>query len=252
MAVPAAQILLVGFGCATAVGAGLVTLTRVSVKVRLAWSTCAQTGFMLVECGLCLFGLALVHLIAHSHYKAHAFLACGETVRKTRVVQMAQSPRRVGPLATGLAAAVGISATFAFSLFWNAFPVPMQSHKGFLVISGLAPTPLVLGAFESSFKKALVSLAQAVAIAAATSLLHIQTMRFFPNQTQHEQLHEGLLAFVVASFLSLFFLQYHLKALPNGGLSRVLYPSFKICAPFQRMLRIKKKKPNLFGFASAR
>ncbi|MCP6768719.1 hypothetical protein NL529_28150, partial [Klebsiella pneumoniae] len=26
--------------------------TRVSIKVALAWSTCAQMGFMLVECGL--------------------------------------------------------------------------------------------------------------------------------------------------------------------------------------------------------
>ncbi len=42
--------------CASAwsrpVVAALVMTTRVSVKVALAWSTCAQMGFMLVQCGL--------------------------------------------------------------------------------------------------------------------------------------------------------------------------------------------------------
>ena len=40
--------------------AGLVMLTRVSIKVRLAWSTVAQMGFMVLECGLGLTTLALL------------------------------------------------------------------------------------------------------------------------------------------------------------------------------------------------
>ena len=64
--------------------AGLVMLTRISIKVMLAWSTCAQMGLMLLECGLGLYELALVHLLAHSLYKAHAFLAAGETVAQAR------------------------------------------------------------------------------------------------------------------------------------------------------------------------
>ncbi|HVO00109.1 MAG TPA: NADH-quinone oxidoreductase subunit L, partial [Steroidobacteraceae bacterium] len=68
-AVPAARWLLVGIGLTTALLAGLVTLTRVSIKVRLAWSTVAQMGFMVMECGLGLYTLALLHLIGHSLYK---------------------------------------------------------------------------------------------------------------------------------------------------------------------------------------
>ena len=75
-----AQSLLVLIGGLTAVLAALVMMTRISIKVRLAWSTCAQMGLMLLECGLGLYELALVHLLAHSLYKAHAFLAAGETV----------------------------------------------------------------------------------------------------------------------------------------------------------------------------
>ena len=81
----AARILLTAFGLGTAMLAGLVALTRISVKVRLAWSTVAQMGFMVLECGLGLYTLAAMHLIGHSLYKAHAFLSASSTVRSTRL-----------------------------------------------------------------------------------------------------------------------------------------------------------------------
>ena len=78
--VAAAQWLLLLVAGPTAVFASLVMMTRISIKVRLAWSTCAQMGWMLVECALGLYELALLHLLAHSAYKAHAFLNAGNTV----------------------------------------------------------------------------------------------------------------------------------------------------------------------------
>ena len=87
-AAPAARWLLVGVGLATALLAGLVMLTRVSIKVRLAWSTLAQMGFMVMECGLGLYTLALLHLIGHSLYKAHAFLAASSAVQEARLRTM--------------------------------------------------------------------------------------------------------------------------------------------------------------------
>jgi NAD(P)H-quinone oxidoreductase subunit 5 len=66
----------------TTVLAALIMMTRISIKVRLAWSTLAQMGLMLVECGLGLYSLAFLHLLAHSFYKAHAFLSSGTAVEK--------------------------------------------------------------------------------------------------------------------------------------------------------------------------
>lgn len=80
MASDAAQWLLLIVGGITTVLAALIMMTRASVKVRLAWSTMSQMGLMLVECGLGLFELALLHLIAHSCYKAYAFLNSGSEV----------------------------------------------------------------------------------------------------------------------------------------------------------------------------
>ncbi|ESQ11317.1 MAG: NADH-quinone oxidoreductase subunit L [Thiohalocapsa sp. PB-PSB1] len=71
---------LVVIGLGTLAVASLVMLTQTSIKVSLAWSTSAQMGFMLLEAGLGLYSLALLHLVAHSLYKAHAFLASGSSV----------------------------------------------------------------------------------------------------------------------------------------------------------------------------
>lgn len=87
-----ARWLLVVFGLVTAILAGLVMLTRISIKVKLAWSTVAQMGFMVLECGLGLYTLAALHLIGHSLYKAQTFLSASAVVQQTRVQMMAEAP----------------------------------------------------------------------------------------------------------------------------------------------------------------
>lgn len=74
---PLSMHLLAIVGGFTALFAAVVMLTQTSVKVSLAWSTAAQMGFMLLQCGLGLFQLALLHIVAHALYKAHAFLSAG-------------------------------------------------------------------------------------------------------------------------------------------------------------------------------
>jgi NADH:ubiquinone oxidoreductase subunit 5 (subunit L)/multisubunit Na+/H+ antiporter MnhA subunit len=99
--VPAAMHLLAAIGAITAVYGSLVMLTQTSIKAALAWSTIAQMGLMLLECGLGAFPLALLHLIAHSFYKAHGFLASG-----TAVDAVARR-RAAAPAASGPARALG-------------------------------------------------------------------------------------------------------------------------------------------------
>lgn len=76
----AGHMILLVIGGFTAVVAVLTMMTQSSVKHALAWSTCAQMGFMLFEIGMGAYTLALLHLLAHSLYKAHSFLASGRTV----------------------------------------------------------------------------------------------------------------------------------------------------------------------------
>ncbi|MDB4997965.1 MAG: dehydrogenase, subunit 5 [Myxococcaceae bacterium] len=88
-----AQGMLVGVGLFTAILGSLVMTTRVTIKVALAWSTIAQMGFMLVQCGLGVWHLALLHLLAHSFYKAHAFLSSGSVVETWRGASLVRASR---------------------------------------------------------------------------------------------------------------------------------------------------------------
>ncbi len=85
--------LLAILGGFTALFASLVMLTQPAVKTSLAWSTIAQMGFMIFQCGLALFPLALLHIVAHSLYKAHAFLSSGAAIADIA------ANRRPGPVA---------------------------------------------------------------------------------------------------------------------------------------------------------
>lgn len=75
-----ALVLLIVIGGFTAIFASSAMVTQSSVKVSLAYSSAAHMGFMLMLCGFGAHSVAIMHLIAHSCYKAHAFLASGSTV----------------------------------------------------------------------------------------------------------------------------------------------------------------------------
>ena len=104
----AALVIVGGF---TALFGGLVMLTQPAVKTSLAWSTVGQMGFMIMQCGLALFPLALLHIALHSLYKAHAFLASGGAVEQIAAT------RRPGPVAVPRPAAVGRAFLAALALF---------------------------------------------------------------------------------------------------------------------------------------
>ena len=112
-----AQALILLIAGVSTVLAALSMATRISVKVKLAWSTCAQMGFMLIECALGLFELALLHLLAHSCYKAHAFLNSGSAVQAHHHTAMA--PARVpgaGDWVLGVILGVALMSVAAIGL----------------------------------------------------------------------------------------------------------------------------------------
>ncbi len=133
-----ARSLLVVFGLLTAILAGLVMLTRISIKVRLAWSTTAQMGFMLLECGLGLYTLAALHLFGHSLYKAHAFLSASTIVQQTRLKTM-RGPLTPAPVSLFLAPVVAIAAV----LLIQGALIPAAWPWWWSAVLGLAWAPLL-------------------------------------------------------------------------------------------------------------
>jgi NAD(P)H-quinone oxidoreductase subunit 5 len=108
---PGAMAALVMVGGFTALFGAMVMLTQSAVKTALAWSTVSQMGFMLLQCGLGLWALALLHIVAHSMYKAHAFLSSGGAVSAVAGL------RRPGPIAVPKLSAVMKSFGLALALY---------------------------------------------------------------------------------------------------------------------------------------
>jgi len=105
-----ALILLMVFGGFTAIFASSAMISQSSVKVSLAYSSAAHMGFMLMLCGFGAHSVAIMHLVAHSFYKAHAFLSSGsvvEYVQNTGSQKLHKAPS-LPTLLASLALSLGI------------------------------------------------------------------------------------------------------------------------------------------------
>lgn len=76
--------LIFAVGLVTAVLGSALMLTQNDVKKALGYSTMGQMGFMLVECGVGAFPLAIYHLIAHGVFKGTMFLGAGNVIGSAR------------------------------------------------------------------------------------------------------------------------------------------------------------------------
>lgn len=176
---PAVLAVLVMVGGFTALLGGLVMLTQPAVKTSLAWSTVGQMGFMILQCGLALFPLALLHIVAHSLYKAHAFLASGSAVEGVAAIS------RPGPVAIPGGGAVGrafllalviysmVATSFGF-LFGFETKSPQAIALGAILIFGVAY--LIAQGLADKAPWALTWRTALYAVAAAVSYFALQTL----------------------------------------------------------------------------
>ncbi|HAV12407.1 MAG TPA: hypothetical protein DCX06_02760 [Opitutae bacterium] len=129
---PGALHLLAIFGAITAIYASMVMLSQTSVKRSLAYSTIAQMGFMLLQCGLGAFHLAVLHIVAHSLYKGHAFLSSGSAVATAKKLNADPKYIKLPQMRIWLAVGIGISIVVGLSY---VFGISHSEKPGMLVLS---------------------------------------------------------------------------------------------------------------------
>lgn len=81
---PATLHLVFAVGMLTALLGSSMMLVQSDIKKTLGYSTIGQMGFMIMECGLGAYGLAIFHLIAHGLFKGSIFLNCGYVIHAAR------------------------------------------------------------------------------------------------------------------------------------------------------------------------
>lgn len=231
--------------------ASLVMLTQTSIKVSLAWSTTAQMGFMLLECGLGLYSLAMLHLVAHSLYKAHAFLASGSGVDAFRAPDLPYGRAGFKPgrllvaLATGAFMAAAVGAAFGITFTEQPALVAAGAIVAIAVSQLLLQTASMAGGVSGGRFLLLRGLGLSIAVSVAYFTLHaLFDMALhgsvLPVRETAGPFQSALALTIVGVFLALTVLQQALKHSPTffgDGLYMHLYNGLYIDVYITRWLQ---------------
>lgn len=118
----------------TAIIAQFAKLLQVNVKQKLACSTIAQMGFMIMQCGLGFFSAAVAHLILHGFYKAYLFLSSGEEIAQTKPKKIKEL--KINPIQAIVVLAFGSLGAFLFAL-WTGKGLEMDSGLFLTLIAAI-------------------------------------------------------------------------------------------------------------------
>ncbi|MFN3160086.1 MAG: proton-conducting transporter membrane subunit [Rubinisphaera brasiliensis] len=214
---PAAMACLAAIGGFTALFAGVIMLTQATVKRALAYSTIAQMGFMMLQCGLGAFSLALLHLTAHSLYKAYAFLNSGNGVQAAAALRGPTAGMHFpGNWALALLPAGVLSAGFLLVSFQSA-GIDLEHKPGGLVLGLImwsALTTLLWPALRLAHREVA---ARAIVAAIGVSASYVCGFLLFDavlaNSVSYQLLHQhsfiiAMIATCCLGFITLLFLQF--------------------------------------------
>jgi NADH:ubiquinone oxidoreductase subunit 5 (subunit L)/multisubunit Na+/H+ antiporter MnhA subunit len=221
---PAAMTAMAAVGAVTALLGALVMLTQTSAKVTLAWSTVAQMGFMMLQLGLGAFALALMHIVGHSLYKAHAFLSAGDALAQVR----AGAPSEDVTPGTALAALLASLAVAGLAwAAWGGTIAETPVRFGFALVLAIGLAPFVAAATAArSWPGTAGSLAGAglvaVAYLALTGAADRAMAGALPAAPDLGTAGTGLLGLVVAGLAGLALLQSTLPGWAHDARARRL------------------------------
>lgn len=225
--------LLAVIGAATALLGVVCMMPQTSVKRSLAYSTMAQMGFMMLQCGLGAFSAALLHIVAHSLYKAHAFLSSG-SVLESRLIP--SSTVRTGVqsasmllLAAAVFTALGLLAASYFVFEFFSIQKPGSWVLGFILV--LALTQLLWASFSSGvWSVAFRGVGAAVIVAALYTGCYLGFDAILSSsdsyvQTDLSLVDMFLMALVTLGFVMVFALQILINQQGTSQLMTRLYVS---------------------------
>jgi NAD(P)H-quinone oxidoreductase subunit 5 len=176
LAAPAVLSVLAIVGGFTALIGAIVMLIQPSIKVSLAWSTVSQMGFMLLQCGLGAFSVATLHIVAHSLYKAHAFLSSGSVVDRARAPANPSFGMPVRPLDALAGLAIAGASVLAIGRLFGHSPASAPALFGLAAISVLGIAMLVTQSLGGTTRKAMLGRALGLGLAVTTAWFATQSL----------------------------------------------------------------------------
>jgi NAD(P)H-quinone oxidoreductase subunit 5 len=170
----------------------------------------------MLQCGLGAFSAALLHIVAHSAYKAHAFLSCGSTLDSAGRMKVPAMPASsAGRSALAFVGAIGIAAAIVFGTFrvigLDFMTKPGGAVLGLILTLALAQL-LWNGLATGIVRLSVQSIANAVLVAVGYSAAFLVMDHLVASSISHHTvvpstLDTVILALVAVGFSSLFALQ---------------------------------------------
>ncbi|MEQ8239809.1 MAG: proton-conducting transporter membrane subunit [Cyclobacteriaceae bacterium] len=145
-----ASLMLIIIGGFTAMFASVVFLTQPTVKVSLGYSSVAHMGFSLLVCGFGVYSAALLHLVAHSFYKAHSFLSSGSVIDMVRAKKVLIPQRKGSLLRIILSITFSLGVYACFCYLWGIQP---QEEFGLMAIGAvivMGSSQIMVQTFDSN------------------------------------------------------------------------------------------------------
>ncbi len=129
-----ASTTLIAIGAISALFGAIAATTQPSIKTALAYSSIGHMGFTLMVSGLGVYSASLLHLVAHSFYKAHAFLSSGSIIDRVQTKFAANFVRSGSPIRMILGSLSAIALFGLFAYFWGINP---ETEIQLLAIAGV-------------------------------------------------------------------------------------------------------------------
>lgn len=228
---PMALDILAIVGSMTALMGSLLMLTQTSIKRSLAYSTIAQMGFMMLQCGLGAFIPALLHILAHSFYKAHAFLSSGGILESANASTLFSQDQKSTNTTKSLLLSLATSLVLCFGTLWlmgsHSSAKPGTIILGFILV--LALTQLIWPFFASgnprlAFGGLMSGLLVCASYVIGYQLIFRMTSGGMDSGTTTTGM-LGILVFLIVTvgFLSIFILQALMIPIGKIPFMRALY-----------------------------
>lgn len=225
-----APIILIVLGGFTALFASIVFMTQTSIKTTLAYSSVAHMGFSLLVCGLGVYPAAMLHLVAHSFYKAHAFLSSGSVIDSIRAAKVTATKRVGSIIRIVLGILLALSVYGGFALLWG---IDFEKEIALLAIGGI----IILG-LSRLFTSAIDSNGSLKLMLRASLLSIIVTTAFFTLESgTHYLLSSQIPDLIVPNFIEFILISILLVAFTTVVLIQIAAPLIS-ASQFSRALAI--------------
>ncbi|MBN3581386.1 NADH/ubiquinone/plastoquinone (complex i) [Algoriphagus aestuarii] len=208
-----APLILLVIGGFTALFASVAFLTQTSIKTALGYSSVAHMGFSLMTCGMGVYPAAMLHLVAHSFYKAHSFLSSGSVIEVIRASKVKAAQRIGSPFRIFLGILLALGLYTGVAILWGVDPQKEQALLGIGAVIILGLSRLFSSAIDSDGGKQLILKTTGLSVLVILSFFTLESGAHFllssqiPELIQPTLLESVLIGMVLMAFAGAVFIQ---------------------------------------------